>query len=1146
MNDLVTLMKTKPVISVRKPVFVQTTIVEDKNSGFDRDDLLERYNNSLFPVKSILDVHEKPAEKKKTAIKLSPVRVEPTGKKRILKKKVVGPVEVGAETTIEILQTQMYPKSDNKNIIASSYYMNNREKFVNFITALFEKYKREIKSSEKSFSCDDRDEDFTLLTHQKIVTDYMNIYTPYRGLLLYHGLGSGKTCTSIAIAEGMKNNKKIVVLTPASLSTNYMEELKKCGDQLYKKVQFWQKIKDPSTYKFLSDTLNLPIDFITKQNGAWFIDATKPSNFSELTSEQKNELDLQLNEMIRSKYTFINYNGLRMSRLKELTGGFKKNLFDGKVVVVDEAHNLISRIVNKIKKEKTIPENKRGEKEKQPTSLSLKLYEYLLRAEDARIVLLSGTPIINYPNEFGILFNILRGNIKTWKFTLTIKTSNKIDKVSLLAMLKSEKSLDYLDYSPANKLLTITRNPFGFDSSYDSGSKEYQGVSMKGDSLNNKEFEDNITNILKKNGIKVVDVTIENKKALPDDFESFRGEYIDDATGNLKNADSLKRRILGLSSYFKSAQESLLPRYSKILGKDYHIIRIPMSDIQFKIYESARKDERKSEKNSRKKKANVSAIGELYKEQTSTYRIFSRLYCNYVMPDRPMPILSKKSDQEKEEEKNADQNGGANSDDELEEGEIRSDDEVEPPAPDEKLEEVDFDVNDFEKDDPAAKAVVADAPAAPAAEEPKPVKKVIRKKKQQSMIENIMNNAEKNEVIYDDDDENARMGEIEGDENLEKIADTTYKTRIDTALNLLEEKSDEFLSPEGLETYSPKFLHMLDNINDKDHEGLHLVYSQFRTLEGIGIFSLVLKHNGFAQFKLKRSSTESWDIDLTDEDFRKPMFALYTGTESKEEKEIIRNIYNGDWGYIPTNIAAKLRKISPNNIMGDIIKVFMITSSGSEGINLRNTRYVHIMEPYWHPVRSEQVIGRARRICSHKDLPLKLQTVEVFVYLMIFSEKQLASDDAVELKRHDLSKGKDKKPVTSDQLLHEISEIKANLNIQLTDSIKETSFDCYIYGGEKCFNFGNPTSTSFSYVPDYKNQLDDNTTKINKQTEKMEGKVVMFNGTKYVAVQISDRIRKLYDYDSWQNSTKNPGIMPVLIATLEEDADGKITHTFAI
>ena len=67
---------------------------------------------------------------------------------------------------------------------------------------------------------------FSLLTHQKIVRDYLNLFTPYRGLLLYHGLGSGKTCSSIAIAEGMKDNKKIIVMTPASLRRNYIEELK--------------------------------------------------------------------------------------------------------------------------------------------------------------------------------------------------------------------------------------------------------------------------------------------------------------------------------------------------------------------------------------------------------------------------------------------------------------------------------------------------------------------------------------------------------------------------------------------------------------------------------------------------------------------------------------------------------------------------------------------------------------------------------------------------------------------------------------------------------------------------------------------------------------------------------------------------------
>ena len=55
--------------------------------------------------------------------------------------------------------------------------------------------------------------------------DYINLYTPYRGLLLYHGLGSGKTCTSIGVAEGLKTKKKIVVMTPASLEANYL-----CGN----------------------------------------------------------------------------------------------------------------------------------------------------------------------------------------------------------------------------------------------------------------------------------------------------------------------------------------------------------------------------------------------------------------------------------------------------------------------------------------------------------------------------------------------------------------------------------------------------------------------------------------------------------------------------------------------------------------------------------------------------------------------------------------------------------------------------------------------------------------------------------------------------------------------------------------------------
>ena len=260
---------------------------------------------------------------------------------------------------------------------------------------------------------------------------------------------------------------------------------------------------------------------------------------------------------------------------------------------------------------------------------------------------------------------------------------------------------------------------------------------------------------------------------------------------------------------------------------------------------------------------------------------------------------------------------------------------------------------------------------------------------------------------------------------------------------------------------------------------------------------------------------------------------MYTGTETHEEREIIRNIYNGDWKFVPTNIAEQLKAKSNNNNTGDIIKVLMITSSGSEGINLRNTRFVHIMEPYWHPVRSEQVIGRARRICSHKNLPLALQTVEVFVYLMVFTAEQLDSDDAIELKRKDLSKI-DKVPVTSDQLLYEISEIKGNLTRQLTDSIKESSFDCQLYSNGKCVNFGEPDSSKFSYFPDYTKEADDNSYKLN-QTQKItwKGKPITIGGVDYVYKRINDNLLNIYDKDSYNAAIKNPSVEPLLIGTLE-------------
>ena len=57
----------------------------------------------------------------------------------------------------------------------------------------------------------------------------------------------------------------------------------------------------------------------------------------------------------------------------------------------------------------------------------MKLYHLLMNAEDCRVVLLTGTPIINYPNEVGVMMNILRGYIKTLEVKLNVLTNDKID-----------------------------------------------------------------------------------------------------------------------------------------------------------------------------------------------------------------------------------------------------------------------------------------------------------------------------------------------------------------------------------------------------------------------------------------------------------------------------------------------------------------------------------------------------------------------------------------------------------------------------------------------------------------------------------------------------------------------------------------------
>uniref|UniRef100_A0A6C0D474 Helicase ATP-binding domain-containing protein n=1 Tax=viral metagenome TaxID=1070528 RepID=A0A6C0D474_9ZZZZ len=942
----------------------------------------------------------------------------------------------------------------NVLIKASNYYLYNREIFISFINSLFEPYKQQLLKEEQdmlsgkaSISCATNDSsNFSLLIHQKIVRDYINIYTPYRGLLLYHGLGSGKTCSSIAIAEGIKNDKKVLILTPASLRDNYVEELKKCGDFMYKKNQFWEFIDtkaNPQYLEYLSSLLKLPQEYIASNGGAWFINVKKEPNYDSLDFEDQKKINSQLDKMINYKYQFISYNGLRSSHLNGMTYGGTINPFSNKVIIIDEAHNFISRIVNKLNRK---------------TSLSMKLYNYLMDAENCKIILLTGTPIINYPNEIAILFNILRGTIRSYNCKL-ILDKKTMTKEKLESIFKSANILNYVDlieYNAVSYEVTITQNPFGYVRSDTNKNK----LAYSSDVLSSDQFMQKIKEALDAQSLKIAGnkININGYKALPDNFDDFKSLFIS-ANNSINNPSMFKMRIIGLTSYFRSAQEQLMPKYSHSNSDDFKIIKIPMSDFQFGVYEEARVQERKLEEANKKKKSKKTKTGaqgdDLYSDSVSTYRIFSRAFCNFVFPKpaikRPMP----------------------NNDETLE-------------TTLENMSALDDD-------------------------------EVIGKNLSEDVIDDLTI-AEKLDNIdgkYDADD----IKDLEQDAAAQKLGDLSYSKRIAEALKELEKNAAKYLSKEGLQLYSPKFLHILENIIDSDHKGIHLLYSQFKTLEGIGILKLVLKENSFAEFKIKKNESGEYILNVASEDINKPMFASYTGSETPEEREIIKNVLNSNWKLVPSSLVKTLQTLSENNFLGQIIKVLMITSSGAEGISLKNVRYVHITEPYWHPVRIHQVIGRARRICSHSDLPKELQTVNVFLYLMVFSEQQLSSDLSIELRLKDISKKNKKQVITSDEYLYEISSIKEEINASLLQSVKESAIDCSIHTRAsstekdvKCFVIGNPSESKYIYTPNIEAQDKDEGMKLNKKKQVLKLNELVLNKIKYA---YNKDTQELYDYDSF-------------------------------
>nr|WRJ69818.1 DEAD/SNF2-like helicase [Oceanusvirus sp.] len=265
--------------------------------------------------------------------------------------------------------------------------------------------------------------------------------------------------------------------------------------------------------------------------------------------------------------------------------------------------------------------------------------------------------------------------------------------------------------------------------------------------------------------------------------------------------------------------------------------------------------------------------------------------------------------------------------------------------------------------------------------------------------------------------------EKKGDRVFKSMTDRGEETDHDAvnenALRKLRANGMAALKGERLAEQSPKMSAIVERL--AEGAGPALVYSNFRHMEGVGIFAMVLEAAGYSRLVLEKDEDGSESVSAAT-DASKPVFYEFRGASETGEGVRVFNGDNSEWN----------RRRGSGKPPVDVI---LITQAGAEGISLRGVRQVHIMEPHWNEIRIQQVIGRAARLGSHSHLPREQRTVSVYRYLMKLGGERV---EEKRLKRRD--KGK-----TTDQIVAEIALRKARQTETFLLAVKRVAVDCGLY-----------------------------------------------------------------------------------------------------
>lgn len=333
--------------------------------------------------------------------------------------------------------------------------------------------------------------------------------------------------------------------------------------------------------------------------------------------------------------------------------------------------------------------------------------------------------------------------------------------------------------------------------------------------------------------------------------------------------------------------------------------------------------------------------------------------------------------------------------------------------------------------------------------------------------------------------ENSRMGGgINAMDRGKSSTSYRIKSRQISNIYINEETWSWLEQNKSISKFSTKIDKLYENIMiNVNAEGMGniMVYSTFLEY-GVSAVSKLLDINGWKLFRNSENSDDNEGYS----------YAIFSGKQTIEEKELILKTYN-----------------SEENKTGSIIKLLFITKSGTEGLDLKNVRFIHIMEPYWNYSLIQQIIARGVRYKSHIMLNEKYRNVQTYIYLSDYNEESLKElkEKAANVK----NKGKKIEDIlekTTDIHMFKNAVKNQELIYKFLKTIASTSIECKFFNKNdlnyKCFSCKQTNERLF-----LENIYVDMKTKnncIENDSLKVEANEILIDNVKYYYSMMKDKM----------------------------------------